>query len=137
MPGKGKGKQKKKQQSAGQANKEAKIVKQPEANEFDSDIDRDDDIVDVGADNDTLEDGEEVTVRSKVQEDKQSGVRDVTDMLDKTTVEDDVVEENGAASNPPIEKKLTRRELKKLKKKVCKNDHKVNNHYTDRRNNSD
>ena len=120
MPGKGKGKQKKKQQPAGQPKKEAKTVKQPEANEFDSDIDKDDDIVDIGADNDTLVDDEEVTVRSKVQEEKQSSVKDVTDMLDKTTVEDDdVVEENGAIGNPPTEKKLTRRELKKLKKKVC------------------
>ena len=121
MPGKGKGKQKKKQQPSGQAGKTAKTVKQPEEKEFDSDIDKDDDVVDMEADDNALGNGEqeEATVKSKVQEDKHSTVKDVTEELDKAKIEDDVVEENGAISNPPAEKKLTRKELKKMKKKAC------------------
>ena len=121
MPGKGKGKQKKKQQPSGQASKAAKTVKQPEENEFDSDIDKDDDVLDIEADDDALGNGEqeEATVKSKLQEDKHSTVKDVTEALDKAKIEDDVVEENGSVSNPPAEKKLTRKELKKMKKKAC------------------
>lgn len=120
MPGKGKGKQKKKQQPPGQASKTAKTVKQPEENEFDSDIDKDDDI-DIEVDDDALGNGEqkEATVKSKVQEDKDSTMEDVSEELDKAKIEDNVVEENGAVSNPPAEKKLTRKELKKMKKKAC------------------
>ena len=119
MPGKGKGKQKKKQQPSGQAGK-TKTVKQPEENEFDSDIDKDDDVVDIEADDDALGNGEqeEATVKSKVQEDKHSTMKDVTEELDQAKIEDDVVEENGAVGNPPAEKKLTRKELKKMKKKA-------------------
>lgn len=121
MPGKGKGKQKKKQQPQGQASKAVKTVKQPEENEFDSDIDNTDEL-DVEADDDTVGTvgQEDVIVKSKVQEDKQASLKDTQDMLDKTKLDDHVVEENGAVgSSPSSEKKLTRKEMKKMKKKAC------------------
>lgn len=119
MPGKGKGKQKKKQQPQGQASKAVKTVKQPEENEFDSDIDNTDEL-DIEADDDTVGTvgQEDVTVKSKVQEDKQASLKDTQDMLDKSKLDDHVVEENGAVgSSPSSEKKLTRKEMKKMKKK--------------------
>lgn len=138
MPGKGKGKQKKKQQPPSQASKAAKTVKQPEQNEFDSDIEnKDDDVVDLEADEDTVGNGEQedVTVKSKVPEDKQSAMKDTTEVSEKLKLEDDksklehnVVEENGAVGNSPSEKKLTRKEMKKMKRKACKLT-KVNYHY--------
>jgi len=117
MPGKGKGKQKKKQPS-GQANKAVKTVKQPEEDEFDDDMDniKDDDNVDVEEDDNILGTGEqEVTVKSKIQEEKHT-----TELSDKSKMEDNVVEENGAVGGSPSEKKLTRKEMKKMKKKACK-----------------
>ena len=123
MPGKGKCKQKKKQPSLGQTSKAAKTVKQPEENEYDSDIDNTDEVeVDVEADDDTVgtEYQENVTVKSKVQEDKQSSLKDSEDMPDKSKMDDHMVEENGAVGSSPSEKKLTRKEIKKMKKKACK-----------------
>lgn len=120
MPGKGKGKQKKKQQPPSKASKAAKTVKQSEENEFDSDIDKDDDVVDVDADHDdTISNGdqEDVTVKTKVVEDKQPSVKDTTEVTDKSRMEENVVQENGAVGNSPSEKKLTRKEMKKMKKK--------------------
>ena len=122
MPGKGKGKQKKKQQPPSKASKAAKTVKQSEENEFDSDIDKDDDVVDVDADHDdTISNGdqEDVTVKTKVVEDKQPSVKDTTEVTDKSRMEENVVQENGAVGNSPSEKKLTRKEMKKMKKKAC------------------
>ena len=125
MPGKGKCKQKKKQPSLGQTSKAAKTVKQPEENECDSDIDNTDEVeveVDVEADDDTVgtEYQENVTVKSKVQEDKQSSLKDSEDMPDKSKMDNHMVEENGAVGSSPSEKKLTRKEMKKMKKKACK-----------------
>lgn len=124
MPGKGKGKQKKKQQSSGQTSKVTKTVKQPEENELDSDIEKDiDDGVDLAADDNSVGNGEQEEVKSKGQEDKNSTMKDTTEDFDKLNVEDNVVETNGAVGNPPAEKKLTRKEMKKMKQKARKNSH--------------
>ena len=121
--GKGKGKGKKKQTTTGQASKPtAKATQKPEDT-----LDNDLDDLDLEDDNDAVDSEDEVTevaaeipetsVKSK-QTEKLASVQNDSDLADNPKADDDVVEENGAVANPPVEKKMTRKELKKMKKKV-------------------
>lgn len=127
MPGKGKGKQKKKQQPSNQPSKPSKTVKQPEENDTDSDIDNREDDLDIepDADHDALGTEEPVTVKSKIPEDQHTSLQDTKEVSDKS--KSDLVKENGAlGDSPSIEKKLTRKEMKKMKKKACKHINSMN-----------
>jgi len=116
--GKGKGKGKKKQTTTGQTSKSATKVPQKPEETLDNDLD----YLEL---EDDIESGDEVTELAPVvpeapmkskQPEKFVSVKTDTDLAADNP--DDVVEENGAVANPPVEKKMTRKELKKMKKKV-------------------
>jgi len=122
--GKGKGKGKKKQTTTGPTSKSAaKATQKPEETidnnlddlELEDDIDSGDEVIEV------TPVVPETIVKSK-QPEKLVSVKTDADLLDNPKAEDeevtDEVKENGAVANPPVEKKMTRKEMKKMKKKV-------------------
>jgi len=121
--GKGKGKAKKKQAPTAQASKSAaKVAPKPEDTLQDDldDLELEDD------NNDIVEDGldtgnEVIEVASKVPDTtlkSKEPEKLISASSEDNPQSDNVVEENGAVANPPVEKKMTRKEMKKIKKKV-------------------